>query len=62
MATFLCKNNKTDQCKKLLIETIDYAKRYDMLVDLKELSVALAELYYQQGRYQRAYITLKNIL
>jgi len=62
MATFLCRTNKIEHCEELLIKTIDYAKRYSMLADLKELSIALAELYYQQEKYQKAYNTLKSIL
>ncbi len=59
MANILCKNNELQECKTLLLETISFAKSYNMQLDQVELMHILAQTYYLLGSFEQAYLTLK---
>ena len=59
MANILCKNNELQACKTLLLETISFAKSYNMQLDQVELMHIRAETYYLLGSFEQAYLTLK---
>lgn len=59
MANILCLNKDFKACESLLIATISFAKSFNMQLDQIELLRMLAEAYYQQGVFEKAYLTLK---
>ena len=60
LARFLCSNDKEDECEELLVNTITFAKNYQMEFEATSLTRALADLYYRQKSFDKAYQILKS--
>ncbi|MFT5634668.1 MAG: hypothetical protein ACI89T_000094 [Cognaticolwellia sp.] len=50
---------KIQECKSLLLDTIEQENTYKMQGNKVELMQKLAETYYQLGVFDTAYLTLK---
>ena len=62
LAQFYCANDKEKACEALLVSTIAFAKTYHMASEVTSLTRTLAELYYQQKDFERAYQVLKTTI
>jgi len=62
MAQFLCDENKILACEKLIVETLGFTQQHGLVTDEIELKRMLAQVYFQQGHFEKAYLLLKETL
>jgi len=62
MAQFLCDDKKLLACEKLIVETLSFTQKHGFVIDEVELKRMLAQVYYQQRHFEKAYLLLKETL